>query len=71
MENITQQTHIDLILAKYPTLSRTFIEFGLPCLVCGEPYWGTIEELARQHDVDVNSLVNTLNKHIREIDEKT
>ena len=71
MDSITAQTHIDQLLAKYPSLSRTFIQFGLPCLVCGEPYWGTIEELARQHDVDLGELVNVLNENKREIDAKT
>ncbi|MGD8979469.1 MAG: DUF1858 domain-containing protein [candidate division WOR-3 bacterium] len=71
MDNITAQTHIDQLLTRYPSLSRTFIEFGLPCLVCGEAYWGTIEELARQHDVNVSKLVNVLNDNKREIDAKT
>lgn len=71
MDVITAQTHIDRILSKYPSLSRTFIEFGLLCLVCGEPFWGTIEDLARQHDVDVGKLINVLNESKREIDAKT
>lgn len=71
MERITAQTHIDEILAKYPSLSKTFVELGTPCLVCGEPFWGTIEELARQHDIEVPILVNVLNDKKREIDAKS
>ncbi|MGB7055207.1 MAG: hypothetical protein WBE28_07790 [bacterium] len=70
MKRITAQSHIDEILAKYPSLSKTFIELGLPCLVCGKPFWGTIEELARQHDSKVPILVNVLNDKRREIDAK-
>ena len=70
MERITAQTHIDQLLAKYPSLSKTFVDFGLPCLVCGEPFWGTIETLAQQHNVDALKLVNILNEKKREIDAK-
>ena len=71
MDEITQDTHIDRILANYPSLSKTFIEFGLPCLVCGEPFWGTVKELGNQHRVDVTKLVKQLNKKIGETNAKT
>ena len=71
MSRITAQTHIDDLLAKYPSLSKTFIELGLPCLVCGEPFWGTIEELAQQHNIEVPTVVNVLNGKKREIDAKS
>ncbi len=71
MDEITEKTIIDELLAEYPVLSKTFIQFGLPCLVCGEPFWGTIEELAGQHDADVKELVNKLNEKKRKIDVKS
>ena len=46
------------------------MDFGLPCLVCGEAFWGTIEELTRQKDVNIEELVKKLNEKKREIDEK-
>ncbi len=70
MGEITEKTHIDQLLAEYPSLAKTFIQFKLPCLVCGEPFWGTIEELARQHGVDAKELVNKLNDKRREINAK-
>lgn len=71
MERIDAQTHIDQILSVYPSLSRVFVECGLPCLVCGEPFWGTVEQLGNQHDADINQLINKLNEEIAKIDEKT
>jgi hypothetical protein len=71
MDRITAQTQIDDLLAKYPSLSKKFIELGLPCLVCGEPFWGTIEEMAQQHNVEVPKVVNVLNGKKREIDAKS
>ena len=71
MEKIDSSTHVDQLLSKYPALSQTFIEFGLPCLVCGEPFWGTIAELASRHQVNTDELVKKLNEVRIEIYEKT
>ena len=71
MEIITKEMHVDQILVKYPSLSKIFIEFGLPCLVCGEPFWGTVEELGKQHNVSVSDLVEKLNQKKRAIDAKS
>ncbi len=70
MGTITEQTSVEDVLKAYPALTQVFIEQGLPCLVCGEPFWGTIEELSRRHNIDPQNLVNKLNQKKREIDEK-
>jgi hypothetical protein len=71
MERIDAETHIDQILSEYPSLSRLFIEFGLPCLVCGEPFWGTVEQLGNQHNINIGKLVEKLNEEKAKFDEKT
>ncbi len=71
MEEISRNTSVEDVIKGYPTLTKVFIDFGLPCLVCGEPFWGTIEELARQNDVDINVLLNKLNQQKRKFDEKS
>ena len=71
MNKFTAKTHIDEILAKYPSLSKVFIEFKIPCLICGEAFWGTVEQLANQHNVNADKLVEKLNKQREEIDAKT
>jgi len=70
MDQITRDTAVEDVLKGYPMLAKVFIDYGLPCLVCGEPFWGTIEELSRQHDVDCTTLVKKLNQKRKEIDEK-
>ncbi|KPK64785.1 hypothetical protein AMJ83_00960 [candidate division WOR_3 bacterium SM23_42] len=70
MDRITKEMHIEQILTKYPSLSKTFIEFGLPCLVCGEPFWGTVDELGQQHGINTEKLVEKLNQKRQEIDDK-
>ncbi len=58
---ITSETLIEDILQQYPALTKVFIEFGLPCLVCGEAFWGMVADLVQGHDVDMDILVKTLN----------
>lgn len=70
MTNIAKDTAISDVLSGYPSLVGVFISLGLPCLVCGQPFWGTVEELAQKHHVDVDKLVKQLNEKKREIDEK-
>lgn len=67
---ITKDTPVEDVLRGYPSLSKVFIELGLPCLVCGEAFWGTIDELARQNNVDINKIVKELNETKQRIDEK-
>ena len=67
---ITKDTLVEDVLRDYPSLSKVFIELGLPCLVCGEAFWGTIDELVRQNNVDANKIVKELNETKQRIDEK-
>lgn len=71
MEKLSKETSVEELLAKYPSLSKTFIEYGLPCMVCGEPFWGTIEELGNQYGKNTIQLVNMLDKALKDTDEKT
>jgi hybrid cluster-associated redox disulfide protein len=59
---ITKDMKVEDLLNSDPSLSRIFIELGLPCLVCGEAFWGTIEELARQNGIAVDKVIKELNK---------
>lgn len=61
MSDITKETTIEEILEKYPDTVETFMNFGIPCLVCGEPLWGTVEEGAEKYEVDLDELLTKLN----------
>jgi len=45
MEKITKSTYIEELLEIKPQAVSYFLDKGIACLVCGEPFWGTIEEL--------------------------
>lgn len=47
MTAISIETAIDELVTTCPKAVRLLIEEGLPCVVCGEPFWGTLGELAK------------------------
>jgi len=46
---VTRETAVEDLLSAVPGVVRYLIDRGLPCLVCGEPIWGTFEDLARRN----------------------
>ena len=71
MNKVSATTRVEEILTEYPSLSRTFIELGMPCLVCGEPFWGTIAELSKQYGASSEDLIKKLNQKVLELDERS
>lgn len=57
---ITKDSNVEDVIARYPDAVKIFLRYGLPCLVCGEPFWGTIAELAERYSVDLDSLISEL-----------
>lgn len=49
---------IEDLIRTYPQAVRFLIDNQLPCVVCGEPFWGTLEELARQEGWDSERIEN-------------
>jgi hypothetical protein len=65
MNPILPGISIEELLDRYPGCVRFLIDKGLPCLVCGEPSWGTLEELARDKgwdDRDIDHLIEEMNR---------
>jgi len=62
---IEPTTSIEELLDVYPQAVSIMLRNDLPCLVCGEPVWGTIEELAGRSGWStgkVATLVEELNR---------
>ena len=67
-ESITQSTRVEDLVEQHPQAIGMFIEHGLPCVVCGEPFWGTIAELAALKEWDsrtIEELIADLNRRLR------
>ena len=54
------------VLRQYPETIPVFGEFGFGCLGCAGAAMETIEQGAMAHGIDVEKLVNALNKAIEE-----
>jgi len=46
--NLARSIAIEDLVREYPVSVHFMIEKGLPCLMCGEPAWGSFEEVARR-----------------------
>jgi hypothetical protein len=57
------------VLAKYPEVNTFFLERRILCMVCGEPFWGTIGELLEQKGFDEggqDKIMNDCNEYIKQ-----
>ncbi len=67
MNRIQRTTSIEDLVERFPGSVRFLINRNLPCLVCGEPSWGTLEELALDKSWDdnaINKLVEEMNDEL-------
>ncbi len=51
------------IMKEYPKTVRTLMGFGLGCLGCPASTGETLEEAANVHGIDLNDLLEALNKN--------
>ena len=62
---IEANTTIEDIVKDYPELIRPLREYGIQCVACGEPIWGTLQENAIAKGVgSLESILEELNKII-------
>ncbi len=47
MAVVSKDVSVEDLVRSCPDAVGYLIEQGLPCVVCGEPFWGTLGELAR------------------------
>jgi iron-sulfur cluster assembly accessory protein len=55
-ELITRDMTVGEIVEKYPQCAEVFLEYGLHCVGCHVAFWETIEEGARGHGMDEESI---------------
>lgn len=67
---VTSDSRVEDVLREHPDLAPVFIQNEIPCLVCGETFWGTIEELARFYGKDMSKIMKEINKHLHSSYEK-
>lgn len=63
MEGVNRQSRVEELVEANREVVRFLIMEGLPCVICGEPFWGTLEELAQQKrwdDARIDQLVEKM-----------
>jgi methionine synthase II (cobalamin-independent) len=49
---ITKETYIEDLVEDYPELVVPLRKYGIICIACGEPVWGTLGELMEKKGID-------------------
>jgi len=62
MALITKDMLIEEVVTKYPQTVQVFIEHKIPALVCGDPVWGTVEEVVSENGGDLELILKELNE---------
>lgn len=69
MKHIDRMMSVEDLITAYPGSVRFLIQNNVPCLVCGEPLWGTIEEAMRgagKTDREIDVLLTDLSATLME-----
>jgi hybrid cluster-associated redox disulfide protein len=65
MEKITKESKIEEVLQKYPESIEIFLKHGFHCLDCAAASFENIEDGAKAHGVDIETLIKELNDQQR------
>ena len=67
---ITKEMTFGEVLKKYPETVKTFFQYGMHCFGCHLAVEETIEQGAMAHGVEVDKLIDDLNKTVDSSEEK-
>ncbi len=63
---ITADILIEDLVQMYPKLVGPLADYGLVCIRCGEPIWGTLKELAEDKGIkNLDEIIGEMNEIIR------
>lgn len=65
-KKITKEMGIQEIVEKHPEVVDVFFKHGLHCLGCAAARFETLEQGAGAHGIDVDKMVEDLNKALEE-----
>jgi len=66
---ITKEMWVEEVLDKYPTAQEFLSKKNIVCVMCGEPVWGSLEELMQDKDFsdeEIDTIIKELNEFIKE-----
>jgi len=65
-KKINKEMKIEEILQEYPESVEVFLKHGFHCLGCAAASFENLEDGTKAHGIDVNKLVEELNKAVKE-----
>jgi hypothetical protein len=57
---------VEEVVRDFPSTSAFLREYGIVCVMCGEPVWGTLGEIIRSKQQDPEAVLAALNQHLAE-----
>lgn len=69
MPRINRTISVEDLITSYPGSVRFLVDRGIPCLVCGEPVWGTLHEVlqsAGKSEEEITALLEELSAAVAE-----
>ena len=58
--------YIEDLVKEHPEVISPLAELGVVCIACGEPVWGTLEELVNSKELNIKSIVEKINQIIED-----
>lgn len=62
--NISSDITVKALLDTYPQTLQMFLDMGLLCAGCPAESFHTLADVAKEYKIDVNTLVDNINKNI-------
>jgi len=63
---ITADMTVEDLVAAHPEIAGALAERGIICIRCGEPFWGTLRNLAEQKGLhQIDQIVADINKQLQ------
>jgi len=64
---IDKNIYIEDLVHDYPEVIGPLSEMGIICIACGEPVWGTLEELLIKKELNnLDEIIAEINKIIKD-----
>jgi hypothetical protein len=66
--DIHPDINVEALVEEHPEAVGFLAERGIVCIRCGEPYWGTLRELAASKGLDsqIEAIADDLHHHLEE-----
>ena len=58
--------YIEDLVEEHPEVISPLAELGVVCIACGEPVWGTLEELVNSKGLNIKSIIEKINQIIED-----